>query len=162
MSCYPNHMSCYPNQMKLLLSFFFALSTACAAAQLDSVSGLTLIRDPRVDLLVKKQAQINKVSTHKSSTGQYKGYRLMVLNTNNRDEAYQTKSELLRRFPEQNVYMAYQAPYYKIKMGDFIKRADADQFKKQITGLKQSVFVVQDIIKIKPEDEARLLKEEEN
>ena len=58
--------------------------------------------------------------------------------------------------------MAYQAPYYKIKMGDFIKRADADQFKKQITGLKQSVFVVQDIIKIKPEDEARLLKEEEN
>ncbi|TAD84129.1 MAG: hypothetical protein EAY75_13690 [Bacteroidetes bacterium] len=148
--------------MKYLLSTLLIISYCFAHAQTDSTRGLTLIRDPRVDLLVKKQAQINRVAVHKSSSGQYKGFRLMVLNTNNRDEAYNTKSMLLRRYPEQNIYMAYQAPYYKIKMGDFIKRADADNFKKQITGLKQSIFVVQDIIKIKPEDEAKLLKEAEN
>ena len=81
-----------------------------------------VIKDPRIDLLVKKQSQINKVAVYKNSRGEYKGYRLMILSTNNRDLAYKAKSDLLRYFPEQNVYMGYQSPYFKIKMGDFLKR----------------------------------------
>jgi hypothetical protein len=145
----------------LMTGLSVMLMNRYAQGQFDSAQRTVLIRDGRIDALVKKQAQINKVAVHKNSTGQYKGYRLMVLNTNNRDEAYQTKSELLKRYSEHSVYMAYQAPYYKLKLGDFIKKEDAEKFRKQMVGLKQAVFVVQDIIKIKPEDEARLLKEAE-
>jgi hypothetical protein len=57
--------------------------------------------------------------------------------------------------------MAYQAPYFKLKMGDFIKREDAEKVRKQIpTRVSQSLFIIQDIIRIKPEDEAKLLAEE--
>ena len=146
--------------MKLKIFVCLLLLNNAVHAQMDSTSSIEFIKDSRLDVLVKKQAQINKVSGFKSSTGQYKGFRIMVLNTNNRELAYSTKANLLQRYPDENVYMAYQSPYYKLKIGDFVKKEDAEKFKKQIVGISQSVFVIQDLIKIKPEDEARLLKEE--
>lgn len=125
-------------------------------------SSVVVIKDPRIDLLVKKQAQINKVSGYKNSRGEYKGYRVMVLNTNDRDLAYKTRAEILRSFPDQNVYMAYQSPYYKLKVGDFLKRSDADKIKKDLSvAFNQTTYVIEDIIKLTPEQEAKLLQEEE-
>ena len=43
-------------------------------------------KDPRIDLLVKKQIQINE-ETSREARRVGKGYRLLVINTNNRDEA---------------------------------------------------------------------------
>lgn len=125
-------------------------------------SNVVVIKDLRIDLLVKKQAQINKVSGYKNSRGEYKGYRVMVLNTNDRDLAYKTRAEILRSFPDQNVYMAYQSPYYKLKVGDFLKRSDADKIKKDLSvAFNQTTYVIEDIIKLTPEQEAKLLQEEE-
>ena len=143
------------------LVFIALLFTVNAGAQFDT-NKVEVIKDPRIDLLVKKQAQINRIAVFKNSRGEYKGYRIMVLNTNNRDLAYKTRADILRYYPEYNVYMAYQSPYYKLKMGDFLKRAEADSFKKELSAMfKQGMFVVQDIIHLSPEDEAKLLKEEE-
>jgi hypothetical protein len=145
----------------LLLIVVFLISVERCIAQADS-GRVDFIKDPRIDLLVKKQAQINKIAVYKNSRGEYKGFRLMIMNTNDRELAYKTRSDVLRYYPEYNVYMAYQSPYFKIKMGDFIKKADAEKLKKDISGMfKQGTFVIQDIIKLSPEDEARLLKEEE-
>jgi hypothetical protein len=145
----------------LLLLFIFLMNMQKLKAQTDSAR-VEVIKDPRIDLLIKKQAQINKIAVYKNSRGEYKGFRLMIMNTNDRELAYKTRSDILRYYPEYNVYMAYQAPYFKIKMGDFIKRADAEKLKKEISGMfKQGTFVVQDIIKLSPEEEARLINEVE-
>jgi hypothetical protein len=56
--------------------------------------------------------------------------------------------------------MAYQSPYFKIKLGDFLKKEDAEKFKKDLAKvLTQNVFVMQDIINVKPEEEERLMEE---
>ncbi len=131
-------------------------------AQADTSDKVELIKDYRIDLLVKKQAQINRVAVYKNSNGDYKGYRIMVMNTNNRGLAYKTRSDILRRYPEQSVYMAYQSPYFKIKMGDFLKKDDAIELKKDLDKMfKQGVFVIQDIIKLTPEQEEELMEQEE-
>ena len=128
-------------------------------AQKDS-GFVQVIKDPRIDLLVKKQAQINSIAVYKNSRGEFKGYRVMILSTNNRELAYQTRTDMLRNFPDKNVYMGYQAPYFKLKIGDFLKRADADSFKKELSSFyDQPTYVVQDIIHLSPEEEARLLEE---
>ena len=104
--------------------------------------------------------QINKVAAFKNSRGEYKGYRIMVLNTNNRDLAYKTKSDLLRYFPDEDVYMGYQSPYYKIRMGNFLKRQEADAFKKELSRVyDHPTYVVPDLIKVTPEQEAKLFEE---
>lgn len=146
--------------MVLIGLLHYALSTS-AQSQLDSIHA-DIVKDYRIDLLVKKQAQINRVSVYKNSRGEYKGFRLMVMNTNSRELAYKTRADILRYFPEYNVYMAYQAPYFKIKMGDFLKRADAEKLKKSVASMfKQGTFVMQDIIKVTAEEEERLMNEEE-
>ena len=145
----------------LLLLSISLLRMLSVGAQPDTTK-VEVVKDPRIDLLVKKQALINKIAVFKNSRGEYKGYRIMVLNTNNRDLAYKTRADILRYYPDYNVYMAYQSPYYKLKVGDFVKRAEADSFKKELSSMfPQGMFVIQDIIHLSPEDEARLLKEEE-
>lgn len=151
----------YIKKMGLLVFFCLIAFTKLSAQSADTMDGILFKYDPRIQVLVKKQAQVNKTSKYKTSNGQYKGYRIMVLNTNDRNLAYQTRGNLTNRFPEHAVYMAYQSPYFKLKMGDFIKKEEAELLRKQLnTIIKSGVFVVPDIIKIKPEDEIRLLEEE--
>jgi hypothetical protein len=135
-------------------------------AQTEGEDLVELIRDSRIDELTRKQFQINKVasdvsalSRYKTSGGKYKGYRLMVLNTNNRELAYQTRGQLATRFPQHKVYLAYQAPYYKLKMGDFLEKSEAEAVKKQLTGtIKGGIFVVSDAVNLSPEEEEKLLE----
>jgi hypothetical protein len=145
----------------LLLAMTMCLATQYSYGQVDS-SLVVVHVDYRVDLLAKKQSQINKLSVYKNSAGQYKGYRIMIINTNNRDLAYKMRGDVLRYFPNQAVYMAYQAPYFKLKAGDFIKREDAEKFRKELSKyFTESFFIVSDIIKISAEEEAKLLAEQE-
>ena len=127
----------------------------------DSTSSVAVIKDSRIDILTKKQAQINKTSVFKNSAGKYKGYRVMVISTNDRELAYKTRSDILRYFPDKGVYMGYQSPYFKLKAGDFIKKEDAEKFRKELSKFfSGSLFVMPDIIILRPEDEAWLMSED--
>ncbi len=142
------------------------LINGASIAQTDEQRLVELIRDSRLDELTKTQYALNKttnnkseLSKYKTSGGKYKGYRLMVLNTNSRDLAYQTRGQLATHFPEHSLYLGYQAPYYKLKMGDFLEKADAESLKKQLAGIiKQGVFIVPDAITLKPEEEEKLIQ----
>lgn len=138
-----------------------------AIAQTDSgQTSVVMIYDSRIDDLTKKQYQLNKstndvsaLSKYKTSGGKYKGYRVMVLNTNDREKAYQTRGQLATRFPQHALYLGYQAPYYKLKMGDFLEKSDAEALKKQLASfIKQGVFIVPEAINLKPEDEEKLIE----
>ncbi len=145
--------------IRSIIAFAFLACAFPLSAQVDS-SIVQVTADRRLAMLSAKQAQINKLSVYKNSAGQYKGFRVMVLNTNNRDLAYKTRADILRYFPNQGVYLSYQAPYFKLKAGDFVKREDAEKFRKELSKyFSESLFVVSDIVKISSEDEARLLKE---
>lgn len=154
-------MKAFTYLQKLVLAAAMFASTPALAQQQDSNATATVHADPRLTWLAEKQAQINKVSVYKNSAGQWKGYRVMVLNTNNRDDANKTKAELLKYFPDKAVYMAYQAPYFKLKAGDFIKREDAEKFRKELSKyFSGSLFVMNDIIKLSAEEEAKILAAE--
>ena len=147
---------------KFLLLPCLLLLAFVATAQTDTMTNMIVHKDSRIDLLVKKQSTINKTAVFKTHGGAYKGYRIMVLNTNDRELAYKTRGELLSRFPEHKVYMGYQTPFFKLKMGDFAKREDAEDLRKQLVRmLPKGVFIIQDVVQLKPEDEAKLLKEAE-
>jgi hypothetical protein len=104
-------------------------------------------KDARLDLLTAKQAQINKRTAMLTSNGQYKGYRVQVISTNSRDQAFRIKTELLSRFPDQKTYTSYQSPLFKVRIGNFIRREDAEQFRKTVNRFyPQGVYVVEDVI----------------
>ena len=54
------------------------------------------------------------------------GFRIQVFSTDNYDEAALTRDNLNVELPDLWVYMIYDAPAYKIRVGDYLNRADAN------------------------------------
>lgn len=108
-------------------------------------------KDPRVDVLVKRQSSINK-SVKKASVRTMRGYRLLVVNTNKREEAMDAKTKIYTYFPDLKAYLSYQSPYFKLKAGNFKTRDEAEKYKKTMTAIfPKGVFIINDIIEVKPE-----------
>jgi hypothetical protein len=119
-------------------------------------------KDARMDILTSKQIVANKKASLQTSSGQYKGYRVQVVSTSNRDQAFKVKGELLSRFPDQKSYALFQSPNFKVRIGNFLKKADAEKFKLQLQKFYTTgVFVVEDAIDYTPtkEEEELLLQQ---
>jgi ABC-type Zn2+ transport system substrate-binding protein/surface adhesin len=141
----------------LLFTFYFLLNQV--DAQVDSSyhkikDTIVVNKDPRLDILNQKQSLINKRSTMMTSNGMYKGYRLQLLNSNNRNAAFKLKYDLLTAYPDQKAYVSYQAPYFKVRFGNFLHRDEAEKMKKQLSKTyPKGVFVVEDAIEYTPKSD---------
>lgn len=140
--------------MKLLFLVMCSLVSFSLLAQNDAndSSSVVIHKDPRLDLLVKKQIEINEISNRNARTG--KGFRLLVVNTNKRDEAIDVKTKLYQYFPELKSYLYYQTPYFKVKAGNFKDKKDAEAYQKKLNIVfPKGVFIMSDTIELKPEKE---------
>ena len=143
------------------MKFFFTIvvfvfATDCFAqkdtAWVTPVDSNSVIvhKDPRLDILVKKQATINEV-TSRDGRRTDKGFRLMIVSTNSRDEALAAKTKVYTYFPELKAYLWYQSPYFRVKAGNFKDRKDAESYQKRLnTYFPKGVFIMKDIIEVKP------------
>lgn len=130
----------------LFLLFFIGCNHFSFAAQKDTI---IVSKDARLDILSAKQAEINRNSTKIT-----KGYRLQVITTRKREDAFQIKAELLKRFPDQKTYTIYQSPYFKVRFGNYIDREEAEKYKKILEGIyTQGIYVVSDMIEYSPGEE---------
>lgn len=135
---------------RCLAACFLLLSSHMARA----ADTIVVKKDARLDLLTAKQAQINKRTAMLTSSGQYKGYRVQVISTNSRDQALRMKTELMSRFPDQKTYTSYQSPLFKVRIGNFVRKEEAEQFRKMLTRLyPQGVYVVEDLIEYNAADD---------
>ena len=124
----------------------------------DIPGKVTVYKDYRLDLLAKKEAEFNEALANAARTT--RGYRLMLLSTNDRTQAMNLRAKLLQRFPEQKVYMSFQPPYIKIKFGNFLDKAEADSYRDEIARsnfVSTNIYVLPENIEVK----ADKLKEKE-
>jgi hypothetical protein len=135
----------------LLAAVFVSLDCfAQDSTGLDS-NRIVVHKDPRIDLLVSKQAQINE-ETSRDARKTAKGFRLMIISTNNRDEAISAKAKVYTYFPELKAYLWHQSPYYKVKAGNFKDRKEAEAYQKKLNVyFSKGVFIMNDIVEVKPE-----------
>jgi hypothetical protein len=134
----------------LLITAFFFLNIYLYAA--DTI---VVHKDPRLEILSAKQAVVNNLTSKMTSNGQYRGFRLQILNTRSRDEAFKIKSQLMQLFPDEKSYVTFQSPYFKVRIGNFIDRSEALSFRNRLAKkYPQNAYVVEDIIEYTPgEDE---------
>lgn len=139
--------------MKSLLLFVFVFAIKSSFAQ-DTLTlngpALVVHKDPRADALVRKQAEINDRS-RRIAGRTMRGYRVLVLNTNNRDEAIAAKSKIYTHFPDQKAYLTYQSPFFKLKAGNFQTRDDAKRYQSLMnTIFPKGVYIISDVIEVAP------------
>ena len=150
----PDHRQPQSFMKSILLSLFSLISFSLVAQQtITDTSSIVVHKDPRLDLLVKKQAEINEEST-RNARKVARGYRLLVINTNHREDAINAKTKLYQYFPELKSYLLYQSPYFKLKAGNFKEKKEAENYQQKLNKVfPKGVFIMSDLIEVKVEKE---------
>ena len=136
----------------LLVSCFVITEVNAQKSDTDTIRNVVITKDPRIDILGKKMAEYNEKLAAKVHTT--KGYRLMLLTTNDRAQAIQVRTRLLQLFPNQSIYMVFQSPFIKLKFGNFLDKNEANDYRKQIMDLKivpGNIYVVPEMVEAKAE-----------
>ena len=135
----------------LLAAFLIPGTNLVFAQDTTSIANNSVIvhKDPRLDMLVARQAQINEATSRDSrKTG--KGYRLMVISTNSRDEAIAARTKVYTYFTELKAYLWHKSTYYKVKAGNFKERKDAEAYQEKLSVyFPKGVYIMNDIVEFK-------------
>lgn len=102
-----------------------------------------IIQDSRVDTLMAKYILVNEFDPD------IKGYRIEIFfesGNQSKNKAIDAKSEFVNKFPEVPSYLTFQPPNYKVRVGDFRTKMEADKFLKEIETIYPSAFIVADKI----------------
>ena len=104
---------------------------------------ITLVQDTRIEKLLERQITLNK------RKGGIDGYRIQVFFNSGRDareEAIRVKAGFLSEFQDIPVYIVYQSPFYKVRVGDFRTKYEALGAFRHIKHKYPSAYIVQDVI----------------
>jgi Sporulation related domain. len=133
-----------------ILLLILLLTAAKAGAQIKvaentktAATGVIIHADPRLAVLEKKQKNV-QLGVIRSG----RGFRVQIYNGNDRVKAMATKMDFMKRFPAVRTYLTYVQPQYRIKVGDFRTRQDAQKFYEQVSTIYSPCMIVPDIIVI--------------
>ncbi|HVB03053.1 MAG TPA: SPOR domain-containing protein [Chitinophagaceae bacterium] len=129
------------------LCIVFISSLAVLSAEAQEKSGHVTVKvDPRLDTLIQRQIAYNTLALY-----HLQGFRVEVLITMSRSKAEEAKASMMTQFPQFRTYLLYQAPYYKVRVGDFSSREAAAPLQDAISKLyPEGVFTVPDLINATP------------
>lgn len=77
------------------------------------------------------------------------GYRIQIMFSNDKSEAYSAKVKLYKEFPTENCYVDYEQPYYKLRMGDYVNRFEANYALQQLLALYPASFIIKSKVAVK-------------
>ena len=86
---------------------------------------LRVHQDSRVDRLIRRQKDVYAVSNTMN------GFRIQIfmeIGNDAVDHAESMKYSFMRAFPEIPVYLSYEQPYYRLRVGDFRNRVEAEKY----------------------------------
>ena len=109
----------------------------------DSVKegSIVIISDPKIDTLV---AVIDK------DPPAIKGYRVEIF-FGQRKDAEKVKSEFLKSFSDWPIYVVWQQPNFKVQIGDFMTKLQAEKTQQEIKGRYPNSYITITDIKVNDE-----------
>lgn len=126
-------------------SFICVLSSSLLVVfQSHSQGSVEIIRDPRVDNLVRKQGEIIPPAI----APQINGYRVQLFFDSNKTLVDQARIKFVSQFPKIDTYIIYNAPNYFLKVGDFRTEMEADRIKQEVTSQFPTSFVVKEKVNL--------------
>jgi len=115
--------------------------TPTASDELDVI----LHADPRLDIITKKHKEMVSGGTAGYSGP---GYRVQIYSGNDRNKAEKIRTEFMHSFPSIRTYLFYVQPQFRVKVGDFRTRGDAQKMYDQAHGICSPCMIVPDYVSI--------------
>ena len=144
--------------VSVILLFLAVSNLRAQDSTMVPLGKVTVIKDPRLDLLAKKEYEFNTMGMKSA-----KGYRLLVISSNDKDKVMAIRSKLLQDFPDQKVYMTFQFPNIKLKFGNFVDKTEAERFRDLLGKMKivtNNVYLVPEVVEVKP-DKSKIKEEDQ-
>ncbi len=77
------------------------------------------------------------------------GYRIQIYVGNTRKEADDARLFTYQTFPELNPYLVYNQPTYRVRIGDFMTRLEAERYLQQIRNRYEAAVILPEKIDLK-------------
>jgi len=106
---------------------------------------IQVIQDDRVDLLVSKHIQINQ------NRKGMEGYRIQIFfdsGNNSKTKAQSIYEGFKAKYPDVGAYLSFKSPNYKVRVGDFRSRLDAQRFLNDIILEYPNAWIIADMINL--------------
>lgn len=107
-------------------------------------STLLVVADPRIDSLIARHVRINEMKDG------FDGWRVQIFSGSGneaRQAANNMRVDFLAMYPDVPAYLIYQAPNFKVRVGDFRTELDAIHLQRELSYQFPGGFVVKDVVK---------------
>jgi hypothetical protein len=138
--------------MRLLSVFLLVLISAVHGFSQETQvnSGqLNINQDERLDELIRRHISINE------SRDGIPGYRIRIFSQSGQDarsRAQNVTARFFENYPDVNTYMVWDAPNWKVYVGDFRSRSEALKLQRKINRAYPYSFIISDRINLPPID----------
>lgn len=83
-----------------------------------------------------------------------RGYRVQLFNGQDREQANKIRQQFVSRFPDVPRYLMFVEPTFRVRVGDFFSRNEAENFLREVQGIAAfgDAIIIRDVIEYKPVD----------
>jgi hypothetical protein len=119
-----------------VLSFWIAIE-----ANSQNNGHVIILQNPVIDTLVQKHVVLNQLQPT------IDGWRIQIFfesGNNAKILANRSRDRFLEIYPDQGAYLTFNEPYYKVRIGNFRTRMDAEGFLQNIISEFPTAYIVPD------------------
>lgn len=129
--------------MKLSVTILFVFISLCSYAQ--NKGKVILNQDERIEQLIQKQKEIH------SADNTIDGFRIQIFMESGNDAvelANVAMEEFKEKYPDMPIYLVFGQPYYRLRVGDFRTRLEAEKAYQTISQDYKKSFITSDRIQL--------------
>ena len=129
--------------MKLFLTILLTFVSICCFSQNE---GYVIVgQDQRIEQLIQKQKEIH------SADNTIDGYRIQIFMESGNDAVERANvviEEFKMNYPDVSIYLVFGQPYYRLRVGDFRTRLEAEKFFQTLSKDYKKAFITSDRIQL--------------
>lgn len=110
----------------------------------SQTGNVEIIKDARIDALVKKQSMVIPPATSPQITG----YRVQLFFDSDRKLVDEARSKFVAAYPKVDSYVVFTAPNYVLKVGDFRSELEAERIKDNLFRDFPTSFIVKELVNL--------------
>lgn len=99
-------------------------------------------KDPKVDSLIGNYLVGGKSSTAEPASSASDGFRVQIYSGSERKDAYIAQAKFQHKYPEVRTYISYHSPNFKVKVGDYRSRLEAEKMMQQLGSSFNGLFII--------------------
>jgi hypothetical protein len=127
----------------------FVVTTLMTSVAIGQTGNVNIYQDEWVDSLIKQYRAVQELKMQNPDNKGIEGYRVQIFfdsGTYSGDRAREVKLEFEEAHETIPAYLTWKAPNYRVRVGDFRSRLEAEKFLAQISKDYPNAWIIKDEI----------------